>query len=105
MTTLGHEAQFTGGVSPGRTTTPRPNSTAGCEAMRHGTDRVCRFIRPGNAPSAPAARAPRIASGVMDAHLELELRKSLVEREIRRQLFDYHEAMNRADYETLTSLL
>jgi hypothetical protein len=41
----------------------------------------------------------------MDAHLELELRKSLVEREIRRQLFAYHEAMNRADYETLTSLL
>jgi hypothetical protein len=41
----------------------------------------------------------------MDAHLELELRKMLVEREIRRQLFDYHEAMNRADYEALTTLL
>jgi SnoaL-like domain len=38
----------------------------------------------------------------MDAHLELELRKLLAEREIRRQLFDYHEAMNRADYEALT---
>ena len=29
----------------------------------------------------------------------------LVEREIRRQLFDYHEAMNRADYDALTALL
>ena len=29
----------------------------------------------------------------------------LVERNIRRQLFDYHEAMNRADYEALTTLL
>ena len=26
----------------------------------------------------------------------------LAEREIRRQLFDYHEAMNRADYDALT---
>ena len=41
----------------------------------------------------------------MDDHLELELRKMLVEREIRRQLFDYHEAMNRADYDALTALL
>ncbi len=41
----------------------------------------------------------------MDAHLELELRKMLAEREIRRQLFAYHEAMNRADYEALTALL
>jgi hypothetical protein len=41
----------------------------------------------------------------MDAHLELELRKMLAEREIRRQLFAYHEAMNRADFETLTALL
>ena len=41
----------------------------------------------------------------MDAHLELELRKLLAEREIRRQLFDYHEAMNRADYEALTVLM
>jgi hypothetical protein len=41
----------------------------------------------------------------MDAHLELELRKMLAEREIRRQLFDYHEAMNRADYEALTALM
>jgi hypothetical protein len=29
----------------------------------------------------------------------------LAEREIHRQLFDYHEAMNRADYEALTDLL
>jgi len=29
----------------------------------------------------------------------------LAEREIRRQLFDYHEAMNRADYEALTALM
>jgi hypothetical protein len=41
----------------------------------------------------------------MDDHLELALRKMLVEREIRRQLFDYHEAMNRADYDALTALL
>jgi SnoaL-like domain len=41
----------------------------------------------------------------MDVHLELELRKMLAEREIRRQLFDYHEAMNRADYEALTALM
>ena len=41
----------------------------------------------------------------MDDHLELELRKMLAEREIRRQLFDYHEAMNRADYEALTALM
>jgi hypothetical protein len=41
----------------------------------------------------------------MDAHLELELRKMLVERDIRRQLFEYHEAMNRADYEALAALL
>jgi hypothetical protein len=41
----------------------------------------------------------------MDAHLELELRKMLAEREIRRQLFEYHEVMNRADYEALTALL
>ena len=41
----------------------------------------------------------------MDAHLELELRKMLAEREIRRLLFDYHEAMNRADYEALTALM
>jgi hypothetical protein len=41
----------------------------------------------------------------MDDHLELELKKMLVEREIRRQLFDYHEAMNRADYDALTALL
>jgi SnoaL-like domain len=41
----------------------------------------------------------------MDDHLELELRKMLVEREIRRQLFEYHEAMNRADYDALTALL
>ena len=41
----------------------------------------------------------------MDAHLELELRKLLAEREIQRQLFDYHEAMNRADYEALEDLV
>ena len=41
----------------------------------------------------------------MDDHLELALRKMLVERELRRQLFDYHEAMNRADYDALTALL
>jgi hypothetical protein len=41
----------------------------------------------------------------MNDHLELELRKMLAEREIRRQLFDYHEAMNRADYEALTALM
>jgi hypothetical protein len=41
----------------------------------------------------------------VDAHLELELRKMLAERDIRRQLFAYHEAMNRADYEALTALL
>jgi hypothetical protein len=41
----------------------------------------------------------------MDDHLELELRKLLVEREIRRQLFDYHEAMNRADYDAMAALL
>jgi hypothetical protein len=41
----------------------------------------------------------------MDAHLELELRKMLAERDVRRQLFAYHEAMNRADYEALTALL
>jgi hypothetical protein len=41
----------------------------------------------------------------MDTHLELELRKMLAEREIRRQLFAYHEAMNRADYEALTALM
>jgi len=41
----------------------------------------------------------------MDAHLELELRKMLAEREIRRQLFEYHEAMNRADFAALTALM
>ena len=41
----------------------------------------------------------------MDDHLELALRNMLVERELRRQLFDYHEAMNRADYDALTALL
>jgi hypothetical protein len=41
----------------------------------------------------------------MDAHLEFELRKMLIERDIRRQLFDYHEAMNRADYDALAALL
>ena len=41
----------------------------------------------------------------MDADLELELRKMLAEREICRQLFDYHEAMNRADYAALAALM
>jgi hypothetical protein len=41
----------------------------------------------------------------MDDQLELELRKVVVEREIRRQLFAYHEAMNRADYATMATLL
>jgi hypothetical protein len=34
----------------------------------------------------------------MDADLELELRKLIAERDIRRQLFRYQEAINRADY-------
>jgi len=41
----------------------------------------------------------------MDDQLELELRKMVAEREIRRQLFAYHEAMNRADYATMATLL
>jgi hypothetical protein len=98
MTTRGHEAQFRGGASPGRTTTPRPNSTAPTEVMRHRTDGVCRSSRLHSGPAAGSV-------AVMDAHLELELRKMLAEREIRRQLFAYHEAMNRADYEALTALL
>ena len=66
--------------------------------MRHGNDQLCRSGRP-----SPAAHPPRPADSVavVDAHLELELRKMLAEREIRRQLFAYHEAMNRADYEAL----
>jgi hypothetical protein len=42
---------------------------------------------------------------MMDDQLELELRKVVAEREIRRQLFVYHEAMNRADYKTMATLL
>jgi hypothetical protein len=41
----------------------------------------------------------------MDEQLELELRKVVVERDIRRQLFAYHEAMNRADFDTMATLL
>jgi hypothetical protein len=41
----------------------------------------------------------------MEEHLERELQKVLAEREIRRQLFAYHEAMNRADFDALIPLL
>jgi hypothetical protein len=106
MTTRGHEAQLRGGSSPGRTTTPRPSSAAACEVMRHGNDRVCRPSRPfSGRPPSRRRTPPTDIVGDMDAHLELELRKLLAEREIQRQLFDYHEAMNRADYQALNDLL
>lgn len=70
--------------------------TSGCVAP---ATRTLRRSYPSRRPR------PTDSVGTMDAHLELELRKMLVEREIRRQLFDYHEAMNRADYDTLTTLL
>jgi hypothetical protein len=58
-------------------------------------------------PRTPSRSLGRATGNVtdMDVHLELELRKMLAEREIQRQLFDYHEAMNRADYEALAVLL
>ncbi|HEV8296596.1 MAG TPA: nuclear transport factor 2 family protein [Acidimicrobiales bacterium] len=37
----------------------------------------------------------------MDSELELNLRKLIAEREIRRQLFGYQEAINRADFRAL----
>jgi hypothetical protein len=41
----------------------------------------------------------------MDEQLELEMRKLVAERDIRRALFTYHEVMNRADYDALIPLL
>lgn len=40
----------------------------------------------------------------MDDQLELELRKVVIEREIVRRLYAYHEAMNRADYRGIAAL-
>jgi hypothetical protein len=40
----------------------------------------------------------------VDDQLELELRKVVIEREIVRRLYAYHEAMNRADYQGIATL-
>jgi hypothetical protein len=74
--------------------------------MGHGMGRLCRSRRlPSGHPPLLLGYPYPDSVLVMDADLELELRKMLVERALRRQLFEYHEAMNRADYEALATLL